>query len=383
MPAGSAPEGIVRAAIQCGNEARHFGQQVEGLAGGEASLHLDHQRRLARTIGPRPAGVTAGSQWGTSWGHPASPGMAAALRHGGRHHAASAVQSAPPADDGHRNPATRQSAASGRPPVPRAMIGPVMDRMDRTQFFDRLATLDEERLKKVLWNLYWRGTAAARQRIESELDPAGPRPRRAEIEIVDPEQTLSEVREFVELARSGAYLGGDRRVAPRDRTRWRFIFQRHVRDAELSLRHDDVTDGARAMELLIDLALEMRDYDYFRSEDPIEAARIVVSDEVSLLWSRVLGQLGFDEFARSAAPQLVRWESRFGWTRTGFGQTRDKEASLAAVAARLLTLPDRWVTFADCYLDALDSAAQRTPISPPGRRSSDRSGQQRADELVE
>jgi hypothetical protein len=30
------------------------------------------------------------------------------------------------------------------------------------------------------------------------------------------------------------------------------------------------------VEQLIDLACEMRDYDYFRSEDPVEAARFVV-----------------------------------------------------------------------------------------------------------
>ena len=79
-----------------------------------------------------------------------------------------------------------------------------MDRMDREQFFARLGALDEERLKKALWNLYWRGTATFRQRIEAELDPDGPRPRRQEPEPVDPEGTLDEVRDFVALARSGA-----------------------------------------------------------------------------------------------------------------------------------------------------------------------------------
>ena len=28
------------------------------------------------------------------------------------------------------------------------------DRMNRDEFFDKLANLDEERIKKVLWNLY-------------------------------------------------------------------------------------------------------------------------------------------------------------------------------------------------------------------------------------
>jgi len=255
--------------------------------------------------------------------------------------------------------------------------------MDRAAFFNRLASLDEGQLQKALWNLYWRGTAEARRRIESELDPAGPRPRQVEVEVVDPEQTLNEVIDFVDLARSGAYLSRDRRVAPRDRTRWRFIFRQHVKNAELALRDNDVTDGARAMELLIDLAQEMQSYDYFRSDDPIEAARIVVSDEVSMLWSRVLDQVGFDGFARSAAPQLVRWESRFGWTRTGFGRVPEKEVSLATVAARLLTVPDRWVAFTDCYLEELDSVARRTSGTPPGRGPTDRSRRHCAENLAE
>ncbi len=243
-----------------------------------------------------------------------------------------------------------------------------MDRMDREQFFARLGALDEERLKKAPWNLYWRGTATIRQRIEAELDPDGPRPRRQEPEPADPEGTLDEVRDFVALARSGAYLGGDRRVRPRERTRWRFIFQRLVKEAERALAGDDLSAGAEAMELLLDLAQEMRGYDYFRSDDPIEAARVVVSEEVSLLWSRVLDRVGFAELARSAAPQLVRWESAYGWTRTGFGRVREQETSLAAVLARLLTLPDHWVVFTDRYIEALDEVVARRSATASSRR---------------
>ncbi len=243
-----------------------------------------------------------------------------------------------------------------------------MDRMDREQFFARLGALDEERLKKALWNLYWRGTATIRQRIEAELDPDGPRQRRKEPEPADPEGTLDEVRDFVALARSGAYLAGDRRVRPRERTRWRFTFQRLVKDAERALADDDLSAGAEAMALLLDLAQEMRGYDYFRSEDPIEAARVVVSEEVSLLWSRVMDRVGFAEFARSAAPQLVRWESEYGWTRTGFGRVREQETSLAAVLERLLTLPDRWVVFTDRYLEALDEVVARRSAPVSSRR---------------
>ncbi|HSJ44851.1 MAG TPA: hypothetical protein VK923_09240 [Euzebyales bacterium] len=86
-----------------------------------------------------------------------------------------------------------------------------MNRMNREQFFANIAPLDEERLRKALWNLYWRGTAKMRERIEAELDP-DPRPQRRDpkADHVDPDAVLAEVREFVALARSGAYMAGDR-----------------------------------------------------------------------------------------------------------------------------------------------------------------------------
>jgi len=63
-----------------------------------------------------------------------------------------------------------------------------MTRMNREQFFGMLATLDEQRLKKALWNVYWRGSAAMRERIEAEIAADGhdrrePRSR----STVDPE----------------------------------------------------------------------------------------------------------------------------------------------------------------------------------------------------
>lgn len=38
-----------------------------------------------------------------------------------------------------------------------------MNRMNRTEFFDKLSGLDEQRLKTALWNLYWRGTVPVRE----------------------------------------------------------------------------------------------------------------------------------------------------------------------------------------------------------------------------
>ena len=257
-----------------------------------------------------------------------------------------------------------------------------MQRLDRAQFFERLAPVDDERLRKILWNLYWRGSAAMRQRIEDELDPEQPgRRRRAEVEAVDPKVALDQVTEFVGLARAGAYLAGDRRVSPRERTRWRFTFRRLVRDAELSLG-DEASDG-HALEMLLDLAQETRSYDYFRSEDPIEAARIVVSDEVASLWARLRARLDFATFAGLAAPQLVRWESRYGWTRTGSGPTSEKEASLATVLAPMLPVRDMWLTFADRFLEALDAVAQRAAKSRRNTWSHESGRSTRASDLCE
>ena len=45
-------------------------------------------------------------------------------------------------------------------------------RMNREEFFAKLAPLDEDRLRKVVWNLYLQGSAVVRERIEDELDPA-------------------------------------------------------------------------------------------------------------------------------------------------------------------------------------------------------------------
>src|SRR5215831_3085499 len=134
-----------------------------------------------------------------------------------------------------------------------------------------------------------------RERIEAELDPDAPgRRQRTASKSVDPESVLGEVQDFVALARSGAYIAGDRRVSRQERSRWRFTFQRLAASArEALLSPGGIPTGATAMEQLIGLAHETRDYDYFHSEDPMEAARFVVSDAVALLWGRLMGEHGF------------------------------------------------------------------------------------------
>lgn len=65
-----------------------------------------------------------------------------------------------------------------------------MKRMSRDEFFGKLAALDDDGVRKALWNLYWRGSAPMRDRIEREIDPAErERHKRAKVERADPELT--------------------------------------------------------------------------------------------------------------------------------------------------------------------------------------------------
>jgi hypothetical protein len=86
----------------------------------------------------------------------------------------------------------------------------------------------------------------------------------------------------------------------------------------------------------------------------MEAARFVVSDAVAALLDRTLTRDGSAALAEHAMPQPARWESRFGWTRTGLGAVSEGEISLASVFAGLLGGPDALAACADGYLEALD-----------------------------
>jgi hypothetical protein len=78
----------------------------------------------------------------------------------------------------------------------------------------------------------------------------------------------------------------------------------------------------------------------------------------------VLRHDGFAAFARRVPEQLIRWEAAYGWTRRGYGQVPEKETALGVPLARLLTTPDMWRTFAECYLEALDAAGRADPRRP-------------------
>ncbi len=255
--------------------------------------------------------------------------------------------------------------------------------MNREQFFRVVSELDEDRLRKALWNLYWRGTANVREGIEVKLASDGrgrpPRPAKAP---VDPEMVRYKVDDFVALARSGAYLGGDRRVSPSERSRWRFTFKRLAVEAQDALRAVDAGPAASALEQLIDLACEAHDYDYFRSDDPVAAAAFVVSDVAAVLWASTWERHGFQEFAETAAPQLIRWESRHGWTRYGEGSVAAKETSLNVVLARMLRVPDTWESFAEQYVRALDGLSDRVASTRRVRRF-DQTAQERSRALAE
>jgi hypothetical protein len=135
-------------------------------------------------------------------------------------------------------------------------------RMNRDEFFAKLAPLGEDGLAKVLWNLYWRAPALLRERIEAELDPAErDRRKREAVAPPDPELVLDEVQEFAELARAGAYIVSDRRVSPSERTKWRATFRRLAANAESALRAEDSGPAEAALAQLIDVACETRSVD--------------------------------------------------------------------------------------------------------------------------
>jgi hypothetical protein len=82
----------------------------------------------------------------------------------------------------------------------------------------------------------------------------------------------------VTLARDGAYMYGDRRVSRAERSKWRLTFRSLAAQAQSALHAADTRPAEQAVEQLIDLACEIRNVDYFHS-----------------------------------APQLIRWESGYGW----------------------------------------------------------------------
>jgi hypothetical protein len=238
------------------------------------------------------------------------------------------------------------------------------NRMNRDEFYTAIAPCDDANLRKILWTLYWRGNAQLRERIEDELrSPEQPKVKPKK-DLPDPGTVQDEVTTFVRLARDGAYMAGDRRVHHTERSRWRLTFRRLAGDALAALHAEHPGPAQQAVAEMVDLACDMKNYDCFHSDDPVEAAKFVVSDAVAALWESVLRHDGFAAFARRVPEQLIRWEAAYGWTRRGYGQVPDKETALGVPLARLLTTPDMWRTFAGSYLDELDAAGRADPGRP-------------------
>jgi hypothetical protein len=253
------------------------------------------------------------------------------------------------------------------------------NRMNREEFYAKVSPLDAEQLRKVLWTVYWRGTAQARERIEDALTPEAA-PKRKVADKREAAEVLAEVAEFVELARDGAYMYGDRRVTRSQRSRWRLTFRSLATDAQSALHAAGTEPAEQAVEQLIGMACDMRTTDYFHSEDPVEAARFLVSHAAAALWRTVLDQHGFAVFARRAAPQLIGWESAYGWTR-GDGKVAENERLLADVLASMLTAPEMWRDFTVAYLAALDDVPVPAQLGRSWHSPDDYSCRERAANL--
>ncbi|HEY3650734.1 MAG TPA: hypothetical protein VGL33_22410 [Streptosporangiaceae bacterium] len=163
-----------------------------------------------------------------------------------------------------------------------------------------MARHDDARLRKILWTVYWRGNAQLRERIEEELRPQDQPKVKPKKELPDPVGVLDEVTTFVELARDGAYMAGDRRVHHTERSRWRHTFRRLAADALAALAASGPAPAQQAVAKMVDLACDMKRYDYVHSDDPVEAAKFVVSEAVAALWESVLRRDGFAVFAGRA-----------------------------------------------------------------------------------
>ena len=126
-------------------------------------------------------------------------------------------------------------------------------RMNRDQFYAVMAPSDDARLRKVLWKLYWRGSAQLRERIEDELrSPEQPKVKPKK-ELPDPDTVLDEVTRFVKLAKDGAYMAGDRRVHRTERSRWRLTFRRLAGDAVAALQAANPGPAQQAIAELVTL----------------------------------------------------------------------------------------------------------------------------------
>lgn len=124
------------------------------------------------------------------------------------------------------------------------------------------------------------------------------------------------------------------------------------------LQQPDTAGDARSLVHLLEFTHDLKDWEYFRTQDPVEAAKIVFSDRVEVLWRSRIDQAGFSAFLKEAPTQLLRWENPWGWTRYD-GSTAEKQRPLVDVLMRLLPGADALLAFARGYLAALDALSPR------------------------
>jgi hypothetical protein len=135
------------------------------------------------------------------------------------------------------------------------------NRMNRDEFFAAMAPHDDAYLRKILWTVYWRGNAQLRERIKDELRPQDQPKVQPRKNPPDPINVLGEVTTFVELARDGAYMAGDRRVHHTERSKWRHTFRRLIADALAALAASDPAPAQQAVAKIVDLACDMKSWD--------------------------------------------------------------------------------------------------------------------------
>jgi hypothetical protein len=96
----------------------------------------------------------------------------------------------------------------------------------------------------------------------------------------------------------------------------------------------------------------------------VEAVKFVVSGAVAALWESVLRHDGFAAIAGRAPEQLIRWEADYGLDPPGLRSGGAKGDAPGRSLAQLLTTPDKWRTFAESYLEALEAAGRADPKRP-------------------
>jgi hypothetical protein len=253
------------------------------------------------------------------------------------------------------------------------------ERMDKTAFLKALEGRGPEELRTLLWTAYWRGGAPARERIEEQLFPAEAAVKRETAAFVDAGACLEEVRTFCSRARAGDYMRGARDLGRKEVSGWRLTFRRLFEDATRALRQPGRDGDPAPLVHLLDFTFDLRNWEYFRSQDPVEAAKIVFSDRVAVLWRARIDEGGFGAFLQEAPAQFVRWESRFGWTRYD-GKATGQQRTLTEVLQGLLPGPDALLAFVRGYLAVLERLQARNATAQEARtRSSEPSRDWRRD----